>query len=77
METLIDKVLITGDINKRDGIGVEIYKNKEIIAELFRDDTERSRTITVFQKEISLEVMEECIRIFKRDVPWDFITYDE
>jgi hypothetical protein len=74
MKTLIDKVIIASDVNKRNGIGVEIYKGKEIIAEIFRDDTERSRTITVFQKEIGLEIMEECIRIFKRDIPWDFIT---
>ncbi|HMG08843.1 MAG TPA: hypothetical protein VK609_10055 [Mucilaginibacter sp.] len=74
METVIDKVIIASDINNRDGVGVEIYKNGEMITEIFRDDTERSRTITLYKKEISLEVMEECIRVFRRDVPWDFIT---
>ena len=29
--------------------------------------------ITVFKESVSLELMEECIQIFKKEIPWDFI----
>ncbi len=72
-----DRVIIASDVNERDGIGVEIYRNDELIAEIFRDDTERIRTIRVFKENISLELMEECISTFKKEIPWDFIDYSE
>ncbi|WP_417445313.1 hypothetical protein [Joostella sp.] len=71
-----DRVVIASDVNERDGIGVEIYRNDELIAEIFRDDTDKTRTIRVFKEKISLESMEECIEIFKKEIPWDFIKYD-
>ncbi|GER61041.1 hypothetical protein ULMA_31490 [Patiriisocius marinus] len=48
-----------------------------MIAEIFRDDTEKSRTIRIFKENISLELMEECIQTFKKEIPWEFIEYDE
>jgi hypothetical protein len=71
-----DRVIIASDVNERDGIGVEIHRNDELIAEIFRDDTDKTRTIRVFKENISLELMEECIMIFKKEIPWDFIKYD-
>ncbi|WP_458626429.1 hypothetical protein [Winogradskyella sp. PC D3.3] len=71
-----DRVIIASDVNERDGIGVEIYRNDESIAEIFRDDTDKTRTIRVFKENISLELMEECIEIFKKEIPWEFISYD-
>jgi hypothetical protein len=68
-----DRVIIASDVSKRDGIGVEIYRNDECVVEIFRDDTEKKRTVTVFKNEISLELMEECIGIFKKEIPWNFI----
>jgi len=72
-----DKVVIASDVNQRDGIGVEIYRNGELVIEIFRDDTERSRTVTVFKDNVSLEQMEKAIETFKREIPWEFIEYDE
>jgi hypothetical protein len=46
-----------------------------MVVEIFRDDTKRTRTITVFKPDVSLELMEECIAIFKEKIPWDFIEY--
>ena len=68
-----DRVIIASDVNERDGIGVEIYRNDESVMEIFRDDTEKTRTIRVFKESISLELMEECIQIFKKEIPWNFI----
>lgn len=73
MEEPKDRVIIASDVNQRDGIGVEIYRNNELVVEIFRDDTEKTRTITIFKKDISLELMEECIAIFKKEIPWDFV----
>ena len=72
-----DRVIIASDVNERDGIGVEIYRNDELIAEIFRDDTEKTRTIRIFKENISLELMEECIQTFKKEIPWKFIEYDQ
>tara|TARA_R110000751_G_scaffold307319_2_gene428164 strand:+ start:2292 stop:2531 length:240 start_codon:yes stop_codon:yes gene_type:complete len=70
-----DRIEIASDVSQRDGIGVEIYRNNELIVEIFRDDTEKSRTITTYKKDISLELMEESIEIFKKEIPWEFIDY--
>lgn len=75
MKTSVDQVVIASDVNKRDGIGVEIWAENNLIAEIFRDDTKKTRTITLYQKEVSLEFMEECIKIFKEKIPFDFIDY--
>ncbi len=72
-----DRVIIASDVNERDGIGVEIYRNDELIAEIFRDDTEKTRTIRIFKDNISLEQMEEFIQTFKKEIPWEFIEYGE
>ena len=72
MPQLKDRVVITSDVNSRDGIGVEIYRDDELVVEIFRDDTEKIRTITMFKKLVSLELMEESIQTFKKEIPWDF-----
>ena len=73
MKDKITEVIVASDVNTRDGIGVEIYINNKITVEIFRDDTDRSRTVTLFEGGISLELMEKCIEIFKREIPWEFI----
>jgi len=72
-----DRIVVASDVHTRDGIGVEIYRDNELVVEIFRDDTEKSRTVTVFKKTVSVELMEECIQIFKKNIPWGFIEYEE
>ena len=72
-----DRVVIASDVNPRDGIGVEIYREDELVIEVFRDDTEQTRTITIFKENVSLEQMEYAIKIFKKEIPWEFIEYEE
>ncbi|GAA5445193.1 hypothetical protein Misp06_03390 [Microbulbifer sp. NBRC 101763] len=72
-----DRIVVASDVNPRDGIGVEIYRDDELVIEIFRDDTEKTRTVTVFKESVTLELMQECIEIFKKEIPWDFIEYDE
>jgi hypothetical protein len=71
-----NRVVVASDVNPRDGIGVEIYRDDKLIVEIFRDDTKRTREITVFKESISLELMEEAIQIFKERIPWEFIEYE-
>jgi hypothetical protein len=71
-----DYTIVASDVRERDGIGVEIYRDNELIVEIFRDDTKKTRTVTIFKKSISLELLEESIQIFKDKIPWDFINYN-
>lgn len=70
-------VIVASDVSgDRDGIGVEIYRGDKLVVEIFRDDTKRTRTVTLFQQDVSLELLEESIQTFKKEIPWDFIDYD-
>lgn len=77
MENDKEKVIVASDVNPRDGIGVEYYLNEELLIEVFRDDTDRTRTVTIFKENVSLEQMERAIALFKKEIPWDFIEYEE
>ncbi len=66
MEFPKDRTKVSRDVNLRDGIGVEIYRNNELVVEISRDDTQLTRTLTIFKQEIGLELLEECIEIFKK-----------
>ena len=71
------RVVVASDVNPRDGIGVEIYQGDELLIEIFRDDTERTREITMYRDAFSLEEMEGFIQIFKDEIPWDFFEYED
>lgn len=71
-----DRVIIASDVSERDGIGVEIYRDDKLVIEIFRDDTKRTRTVTLYQQDISLDLLEESIQTFKKEIPWNFIDYD-
>lgn len=75
MEINPNRIEIASDVNTRDGIGIEVYKDNKLILEIFRDDTDKSRVITLWDKEIGLADMEYYIKIFKEEIPWEFIEY--
>lgn len=66
------KVIVASDVGERDGIGVEIYLGDEILVEVFRDDTQKSREVTLYKNDLPLEVVEQAISIFRKEIPWDF-----
>ena len=70
-----NKFIVFSDVDSRDGIGIEIYRNEKVIVEIFRDDTSRTRSVEIFSDDITLEEMEDAISIFKREIQWDFIEY--
>ncbi len=67
-----DRVVITSDVSGRDGIGIEVYRNDELVIEIFRDDTKKTREVTLYKKDVNLELIEESIKIFKKEIPWEF-----
>ena len=72
MELKKDRIIIASDV-KRDGIGIEVYRDDEMVVEIFRSDSDKTRTIKIFKEDISLQLMEESIATFKKEIPWDFI----
>ncbi|MDQ8188613.1 hypothetical protein [Pelagicoccus sp. SDUM812002] len=71
------EITVASSVSDRDGIGVEIYRDSSMVCEIFRDDTKRTREIWTSKQEVSLEEMEGFIKIFKEEIPWDFIEYEE
>lgn len=63
---------IASDVGDRDGIGIELQIDGEMVLEVFRDDTKKTRTVTLFKGEAPLNLIEEAIAIFKKEIPWDF-----
>ncbi|MBD1560039.1 hypothetical protein HC752_24305 [Vibrio sp. S9_S30] len=72
-----DRIVVASDVNPRDGIGVELYRNDELLVEVFRDDTERTRTVSLFKDSVSLDIVEEAIQRFKDEGLWGFIEYND
>ncbi len=59
-------VVIASDISNRDGIGIEVSHNDDLILEVFRDDTKKTREVTLYKGELSLELIEKSIEKFKK-----------
>ena len=68
----VEKYLIASEVGDRDGIGVEVYSGKEMILEVFRDDSKKTREVTLYKKDLDLELVEQTIALFKKEIPWDF-----
>lgn len=67
-----NRIVVFDDVIERDGIGLEFYQEDELLVEIFRDDSEKTRTVKIF-KEVPLELLEKSIEIFKQEIPWNFI----
>lgn len=65
--------VVASDVGSRDGIGIELSLDDQIVLEIFRDDTKKTREVTFFQKEVTLALLEESIEKFKKEIPWEFL----
>ena len=70
------KVIVASDVNERDGIGIEVYKDDKLLVEIFRDDTKQLRQISLHKRGLELHLIEASIAAFKAEIPWDFIVDD-
>lgn len=69
----LEKFIIASDVGgSRDGIGIEVYSGSEILMEVFRDDTQKTREVTLYKKDLDLELVEQAIALFKQEIPWEF-----
>ena len=76
--SLVNNYAIQSDVSgDRDGIGIEILEGNVILLEIFRDDTKKTREVTLYKKDLPLELIEQSIQLFRREIPWGFIEYDE
>lgn len=71
------QIVRASDVSTRDGIGVEISYKGKLVCEIFRDDTDRTRTVWLASQEVPFEDLEGFIQIFKDEIDWDFIDDDE
>ena len=71
------RIVKASDVSDRDGVGVEISRDGKLVCEIFRDDTERTRTVWLAEQVVSLEGIEGFIQIFKDVIDWDFIDSEE
>ncbi|AMC33395.1 hypothetical protein [Janthinobacterium sp. B9-8] len=70
-------VIVASDVsNGRDGIGIEVYLDEEMVLEIFRDDTKKEREVTLYKKDLPLSLVENAIEVFKMKIPWEFIQVD-
>ena len=67
------RIVVASDVNSRDGVGIEMYFKEDLLIEIFRDDSEKTKTVTVYDKSISLEIVEFAIEKFKSEILPDFI----
>ncbi|WP_105175153.1 hypothetical protein [Pseudoalteromonas sp. T1lg122] len=66
-------VVIASEVGgERDGLGIEVYLEGKLILDIFRDDTKKTRQVSFFQSDISLDVVEASIAEFKKEIPWEF-----
>ena len=65
------KVIIASDVDKRDGIGIEIWdwEESKILIEIFRDDENEDYTISLYEEGLPLNLIEECIERFRKEIP--------
>jgi hypothetical protein len=72
------EIIVASNVSEgNDGIGIEVWEKGELIILIFRDDTKKTRTVHTFNQNVSLELMEKIIEIFKSKIPWEFIEYGE
>ncbi len=70
------RIVKASNVSDRDGVGVEISRDGNIVCEIFRDDTDRTRTVWLAEQIVPLEELEGFIQIFKDEIDWDFIDYE-
>ena len=65
--------IVASDVNDRDGISLEVWKDGILILEIFRDDTKKTREITNYEQGISIQLVEDSIQVFKDKGLWEFV----
>ena len=67
------EIIVASDVSERDGIGIEIWKDNVLLLDIFRDDTTKKFTISLFVRDLPLELIENSIVYFRKKIPQDFL----
>lgn len=66
------EILIVDGGPERDGLGLELWHNDNLLLEIFRDDEKLIQTFTSFQEDLPLVLIESAIKAFKERIPEEF-----
>jgi hypothetical protein len=69
----MERVIVFSDVGTKDGIGIEVYVDEELVLEIFRDDTKKTKTVSLYKDEFPLDKLEHYIAVFNREIATDFI----
>lgn len=72
MNKIVYRIEVASEVLERDGIGIILYKNEKEIVEIFRDDTEKTRSVSIFTESVTLDEMTSAIESFKKEIPWSY-----
>lgn len=50
MDTSKIEVKVVSDVSSRNGIGVEVFYDKNLVLDIFRDDIKKTKEITILKK---------------------------
>lgn len=70
----IEKYNVVSDVGDRNGIGIEIYSADALLIEIFRNDNKKTREISLYKKDLDLELVEQAINLFKQKIPEDYMN---
>ena len=65
MNKIVYRIEVASEVLERDGIGIILYKNEKEIVEIFRDDTDKTRSVSIFAESVTLDEMTSAIESFK------------
>lgn len=61
------EIIIASTVSERDGIGIEVWFQNNLLIEILRDDSNGSSIITTYN-DVPLEIMEHSIKKFKLEI---------
>ena len=62
--------IVSDSIN--DSFGVEFYIKGQLILDINRLDSKKTKSIRMYVPELEVDLIVECIEIFRREVPQEF-----
>ena len=62
--------IVSNSIN--DSFGIECYLNGKLILDIYRVDSDKTKNIRMYEDEVALDLIEQCIEIFRRKIDQEF-----
>ncbi len=62
--------IVSNAIN--DSFGIEFYLKGKLILDIYRVDSNKTKNMRMYEDEVALDLIEECIEIFRREIAQEF-----